>query len=460
MRKILLCALLVSLASATYAQPRKPYYEASAGLLGALNFDKIRDAGSLDFKYDWQFRYGFGVWANFPFAEKFSFEPQAMVNMYRFKSDDADYLQDADVRYFSIPVVIKYHLSKNFALLAGPQFDITWKFEDNTGQYDREKYAPTSGAVLFGFEVFPRSRFSGYARYIHGLDNVDDRKRPEVEDKFRTQNFQVGVKVRLFGGQYVPGDRDGDRVIDIEDSCPDVPGIVKYKGCPIPDTDGDGVNDEIDQCITVPGLAKYNGCPIPDTDGDGLNDEEDKCPTVPGLAKYQGCPIPDTDGDGINDEEDKCPTVAGLAKYQGCPIPDTDGDGINDEEDRCPNVPGVRSMQGCPEIKYEASSVTFAVNSAVLTSSGKAELDKLVAYLETHPDIRVKLDGHTDASGNDKINIPLSENRAISAKDYLVSKGINADRVSTEGHGSSEPVADNNTKEGKAKNRRIEVTIQ
>jgi hypothetical protein len=67
--------------------------------------------------------------------------------------------------------------------------------------------------------------------------------------------------------------------------------------------------------------------PVPvdtDRDKDGVLNDADKCPDVPGLAKYDGCPIPDTDGDGVNDELDKCPSVAGLAKYDGCPIPDTD----------------------------------------------------------------------------------------------------------------------------------------
>jgi len=119
---------------------------------------------------------------------------------------------------------------------------------------------------------------------------------------------------------------------------------------PPSDRDGDGIIDDEDKCPDVKGLAKYQGCPIPDTDKDGINDEEDKCPTVPGLARYQGCPIPDGDKDGINDEEDKCPTVFGVARYQGCPIPDTDKDGINDEEDKCITIPGRKEHFGCPNI--------------------------------------------------------------------------------------------------------------
>jgi len=240
---------------------------------------------------------------------------------------------------------------------------------------------------------------------------------------------------------------------------PEVKPLPVVEPTPPSDRDNDGIIDENDECPDVPGVAKYKGCPVPDTDKDGINDEEDKCPQVPGVAKYFGCPIPDTDGDGVNDEMDKCPTVPGEARFQGCPNPDRDGDGIKNEDDRCPDVPGVPEMQGCPKPDYEAHAVRFAVNSAVLHADGKKELDKLADFLNTHSTIKIRLDGYTDASGNDKINIPLSQKRAASAKDYLVSKGISADRIETEGHGSADPVADNGTKEGKARNRRIEVTV-
>jgi outer membrane protein OmpA-like peptidoglycan-associated protein len=247
-------------------------------------------------------------------------------------------------------------------------------------------------------------------------------------------------------------------VPDKDDQCPQQPGFARYKGCPIPDTDKDGIHDEADKCPNEAGLAKYNGCPIPDTDKDGVNDEQDKCPTVAGLAKYNGCPIPDTDGDGINDEQDKCPAVAGLAKYNGCPIPDTDGDGINDEEDRCPDIAGVAEMKGCPAIDYQAHEVTFATGKSVLTTAGKKELDLLANFMNNNPNVR--LEGYTDNTGTDKVNIPLSEKRAESAKAYLVGKGIAESRIGRAGHGSSNPVADNKTAAGRAKNRRIEVTVQ
>jgi outer membrane protein OmpA-like peptidoglycan-associated protein len=227
---------------------------------------------------------------------------------------------------------------------------------------------------------------------------------------------------------------------------------------PPADTDGDGIIDPDDACPTVPGLAQFKGCP--DTDKDGIQDSEDKCPTVPGLPKYQGCPIPDTDGDGLNDEEDKCPTVPGLARYQGCPIPDTDGDGINDEEDRCPDVPGVPEMKGCPKVDFQAHEVVFQSGKSVLLASGKKELDVAADFLNKNPSVKVSIEGHTDNTGSDKINQPLSEKRAAAAKAYLVSKGVAEDRMVTSGYGSTQPVADNKTNAGRQKNRRVEIKIQ
>lgn len=229
---------------------------------------------------------------------------------------------------------------------------------------------------------------------------------------------------------------------------------------PPPDRDGDGIVDPSDKCPDVPGLAKYEGCPIPDSDKDGINDEEDKCPQVPGLAKYQGCPIPDTDKDGINDEEDKCPQVPGLARYQGCPIPDGDGDGINDEEDKCPTIPGVPENLGCPVINFKAENVQFVTGSATLTTGAKTELNKLVKILnQDYPDVKITIEGHTDNTGSAEKNQILSEKRAGSVKTYLASKKVAAERLNAVGLGSSQPVADNATAAGRAKNRRVAFKV-
>ena len=231
---------------------------------------------------------------------------------------------------------------------------------------------------------------------------------------------------------------------------------------PLPpaDTDGDGIIDPDDKCPNVKGVAKYQGCPVPDTDKDGINDDNDKCVTVPGVARYQGCPIPDTDNDGLNDEDDKCPTLPGVARYQGCPIPDGDGDGINDEEDKCPRTAGPASNFGCPVIGIKFHEVVFKTGSAVLLPKGKAVLDTVVRYLNTNEGVNVTIDGHTDNTGTDKINNPLSLKRAEAVKAYIASKGVDASRMITAGFGSKKPVADNKTAAGRQKNRRIEIKIK
>lgn len=234
---------------------------------------------------------------------------------------------------------------------------------------------------------------------------------------------------------------------------------------PPADRDGDGVLDADDKCPDVKGLASLQGCP--DRDGDGITDADDKCPDVAGLARYQGCPIPDRDKDGINDEEDKCPDVAGLARYQGCPIPDTDGDGVNDEEDKCINEKGPASNFGCPVISEEiikrvnvaAKNVFFSTGSYKLLSKSYSKLNDVVSILNENPSYKVQIDGHTDSQGDDAKNQTLSENRAASVKAYLVSKGVDEGRLSSTGYGETKPVADNKTAAGRAKNRRVEMTL-
>mgnify|MGYP000666016796 FL=1 len=228
------------------------------------------------------------------------------------------------------------------------------------------------------------------------------------------------------------------------------------------DTDNDGVIDANDKCPTVAGLAKYAGCPIPDTDKDGVNDEQDKCPTVAGLAKYAGCPIPDTDKDGINDEQDKCPTVAGLSRYNGCPIPDTDKDGVNDEVDACPTEAGISANHGCPDVQpiltQAASNLKFAIGKSYLSVKQLANLDAVVAVLAKYSNVSLAIGGHTDNTGAEKLNSKLSINRATVVAKYLIKKGVDAKRITTSGFGYANPAADNKTKEGRAQNRRSELT--
>lgn len=105
------------------------------------------------------------------------------------------------------------------------------------------------------------------------------------------------------------------------------------------------------------------------------------------------------------------------------------------------------------------SDVFFAINSSYLSEAAKNELDKLVPLLKEYEGRRLVITGHTDATGTADYNLWLSEKRAESVKNHLVSQGIAANRFKVEGMGQTKPIAPNNTVEGRQKNRRVEVTI-
>lgn len=105
------------------------------------------------------------------------------------------------------------------------------------------------------------------------------------------------------------------------------------------------------------------------------------------------------------------------------------------------------------------ADVLFPLNSSYLTDNAKAELDKLANLLADDAGSSLVIEGHTDATGTEEYNLWLSERRAESVKNYLVSKGLSEGKVSIHGYGQSKPVAPNNTKEGRQKNRRVEITI-
>ncbi len=266
-----------------------------------------------------------------------------------------------------------------------------------------------------------------------------------------------GVKVDEYGCAI---DTDGDGIADYQDDCPKIKGIEKFKGCP--DTDGDGIKDSDDDCPTVKGVESANGCP--DADGDGIVDSEDACPDVAGIEKFKGCP--DTDGDGVQDSEDECPTVKGPAALKGCP--DTDGDGILDKNDKCPTIAGVAANNGCPEIKESTKEVfrkalkgiQFESGKDIIKKSSYGILNNVADIMIENPSYKLKIDGHTDAQGNDEKNLELSKKRATAVLNYLVSKGVDASRLTSFGFGETMPKATNDTAAGRAENRRVEFTVE
>ena len=337
--------------------------------------------------------------------------------------------------------------------------------------FDPYLYATIGGASLqknihfaynggLGFNIWVTRSIGFYAEAAYGgFAGVDPKEFDMSADpdyEYYNEKYNVNDNLNYsFGLRFCPGkeaDTDGDGIPDRDDACPEVFGVEEFDGCP--DTDGDGIQDSEDACPEVAGLAEFNGCP--DTDGDGIIDSEDACPLDPGPVEFNGCP--DTDGDGIIDIEDACPLDPGPVEFNGCP--DTDGDGIIDIEDDCPNVPGVPEYNGCPPPPPPPAlevSVLFGTDIFSLNSEDKAELDALAEQMIADESLSVVAVGHTDNTGSEEYNQGLSERRAQSVKDYLVEKGVAADRISTKGFGETKPIATNDTDEGRAQNRRVDV---
>ncbi|MBN1424439.1 OmpA family protein [Candidatus Fermentibacteria bacterium] len=263
-----------------------------------------------------------------------------------------------------------------------------------------------------------------------------------------------------------PLDSDGDGVPDGIDKCPETrPNtVVDERGCPI-DEDSDGVPDGVDRCPGTPYGVKVDGfgCPL-DSDGDGVYDGLDRCPDTPYGVKVaaNGCPL-DEDKDGVPDGLDLCPDTpyGAVVDRNGCPL-DSDGDGVYDGLDKCPNTtPGVKvNKWGCPE-RTRLEGVTFAYNSAELNPEALPVLDKAGQLLVDIPEMKVRIEGHTDSDGSDAYNLDLSQRRAESVRAYLTKRfSIDPMRIDARGFGESVPIASNATPEGKALNRRVEfVTV-
>jgi outer membrane protein OmpA-like peptidoglycan-associated protein len=244
------------------------------------------------------------------------------------------------------------------------------------------------------------------------------------------------------------------------------------------DDDGDGFMSDVDACPsqaeTVNGYLDNDGCPdvLPDRDKDGRLDEADQCPDEPedldGNADEDGCPDPDDDADGVADREDKCPRVPGVVEAGGCPDPDRDGDTVVDRLDNCPDEPGTPANAGCKAKqlvrltgdKIEIlDAVYFRTDKADIRSKSFKLLDNVGKVLATHPAITVRVEGHTDTDGDDAHNLDLSQRRAESVVAYLAKKGIDRARLTAQGFGETQPIADNTTKKGKAANRRVVFAI-
>ena len=205
-----------------------------------------------------------------------------------------------------------------------------------------------------------------------------------------------------------------------------------------------------------------------DADGDGVRNKDDQCPTTPAgrVVDENGCEL-DSDGDGVVDGDDQCPdTPAGQAVgADGCPL-DTDGDGVPDYRDECPDTEAGAKVddKGCYiELEEEVTidmSIEFATDKADIRPDHLAEIGRAVRFLRQYPTTNAVIEGHTDSDGAASYNQSLSERRAKAVYEYLINEaGIAAGRLNWAGYGESQPIASNDSAEGKQRNRRVTAVV-
>jgi OOP family OmpA-OmpF porin len=167
--------------------------------------------------------------------------------------------------------------------------------------------------------------------------------------------------------------------------------------------------------------------------------------------------------DGFKDSGDmgdfvKNVFLAKAAPMVATPKPlDSDGDGVTDDLYQCPNTPKGATVDARGCWTY-AAVVLFDFDSAEIKSEAFPMLDEAVLILKKNPAMKVEIDGHTDNTGSAAYNMNLSERRAKSVMKYFVDKGVEAGQLNTKGFGFTKPAASNDTKQGRAKNRRVELT--
>ncbi len=360
-------------------------------------------------------------------------------------------------------IFLGYHFTKNWTAEAAINF-LNTELENNTSDVDVTNYHLDA---LYHF--MPDQKLVPYVALGAGATSVDTNRIGTETDfaanyggglkYFLAENFLLRADVRHL---MVFDDHYNNLIYTVGATL--LIGGKTAEAAKMPmDSDGDGVYDDRDRCPGTPaGVSVDNfGCPL-DSDKDGVYDYLDKCPKTPKGVKVdtKGCPL-DSDKDGVYDYLDKCPgTPAGVkVDKDGCPPPmdkDTDGDGVLDSVDRCPRTPKGATVNefGC----WICEDVYFDVNKAIIKPESYANVDEQVAFLKENKELIVEIQGHTDNTGTKAYNQILSEKRANAVRNYMVKKGISKDRIIAKGYGLTMPLASNDTKAGRAKNRRVQFS--
>jgi len=242
--------------------------------------------------------------------------------------------------------------------------------------------------------------------------------------------------------------------------------LVGLRWEPAPnDPDQDGlrsptVEEDEHKVLEQPPPDEQTGEPVPTQEQADAVDDAAREAAIRG--GYDACPRLPEDLDGIEDED-------------GCPEGDEDGDGVLDYLDRCPDeaetINGFKDDDGCEDegpaqiIVEEGrisilETIRFEPESSAIDRGSYGIMDQIALALRKHKEIdRIEVGGHTDSTGSHEYNMRLSHARARSVRKYLLEQGIQPGRLSARGYGPDKPIADNETDEGRAKNRRVEFVV-
>lgn len=216
-----------------------------------------------------------------------------------------------------------------------------------------------------------------------------------------------------------------------------------------------------------------------DSDGDGIADASDACPEMAesanGIDDGDGCPESDQDHDGIYGSADKCPSEPEDfdkdRDTDGCPEVDADNDGVADSIDQCPKeketMNAYKDADGCadevpPPVKKFSGTIegiSFKSGAATIAPRSYSTLREAAEVLAKYKEVRLEIQGYTDNVGDTEANVRLSQKRAEAVRAYLIKRGVDGSRLVARGYGPANPRADNSTKAGQAKNRRVEFKL-
>ncbi|MCK5147210.1 OmpA family protein [bacterium] len=336
-----------------------------------------------------------------------------------------------------------------------------WNLRDVSGG-DKWFPVPQSGESIHGSQMHATALFGmGFSFFLNktisiGIDGRYGHMLRQILDMSGTGDANNGViSCRIFVGIHFKGkhDRDNDGILD------------KY------DLDPEHAED-------IDGFQDSDGKPDYDNDNDGIPDLMDKAPNQPedidGFEDEDGAPDLDNDKDGVPDVYDMAPLLAedvdGFQDNDGVPDLDNDKDGIPDIDDPHPNIHEDKFLiqvekeeatvtPVLPDIHHPLilKNVRFESGKALLTTEAELALETTAISLKAYPEVQIEIKGYTDSTGDAMKNLHLSQRRAESVMTYLIDNGIAQSRLKAVGYGEAIPIASNETPEGRALNRRIEL---